>query len=212
MSRLCLYAPAFANSLTNTSAASDCLSLQLVKCSTGAKKDKCCVWKCTSNRAEVREWFNYRVVRYRILAGVLPNWDRDDVIKWMLFCVTGPLCEEFTGHWWIPLTKGQRRGLWCFFYAGSHKLLNKRLNGRWFETTRCSCDVIVMYALGQYHICWWPGSLRCQATNRVVKQKVLRDVLSTKEYMILFDIMSVDGLAPYVTVGPYQYKVVVLPV
>ena len=22
-----------------------------------------------------------------------------------IFCVTGPLCGEFTGHWWIPLTK-----------------------------------------------------------------------------------------------------------
>ena len=26
-----------------------------------------------------------------------------------IFCVTGPLCGEFTDHWWIPLTKGQWR-------------------------------------------------------------------------------------------------------
>ena len=36
----------------------------------------------------------------------------DDVI----FCVTGPLCGEFTGHWWIPLTKASDGELWCFFF------------------------------------------------------------------------------------------------
>ena len=29
----------------------------------------------------------------------------DDVIKWKHFRVTGRLCGEFTGHWWIPRTK-----------------------------------------------------------------------------------------------------------
>ena len=29
----------------------------------------------------------------------------DDVIKYNIFRVTGPLCGEFTGHRWIPLTK-----------------------------------------------------------------------------------------------------------
>ena len=24
---------------------------------------------------------------------------------WKIFRVTGHLCGEFTGHWWIPLTK-----------------------------------------------------------------------------------------------------------
>ena len=38
------------------------------------------------------------------------GWDtgcHDDVIQWKLFRVTGPLCGEFTGDRWIPLTKGQ---------------------------------------------------------------------------------------------------------
>ena len=34
----------------------------------------------------------------------------DDVIKWSIFCVTCPWCGEFTGHRWIPLTKGRWRG------------------------------------------------------------------------------------------------------
>ena len=36
-----------------------------------------------------------------------------------------PVTGEFTGHRWIPLTKGQWRGLWWFFSVCPHKLLNK---------------------------------------------------------------------------------------
>ena len=31
-----------------------------------------------------------------------------------IFRVTGPLYGEFTGHWWIPLTKTSNAELWCF--------------------------------------------------------------------------------------------------
>ena len=33
-----------------------------------------------------------------------------------IFHVTGPLCGEFTGHRWIPLTKASGTDLWCFFF------------------------------------------------------------------------------------------------
>ena len=33
-----------------------------------------------------------------------------------IFRVTGPLCGEFTGHRWIPLTKVSDAGLWCFLW------------------------------------------------------------------------------------------------
>ena len=33
----------------------------------------------------------------------------DDVINWKKIRVTDPLWGEFTGHRWIPLTKGQKR-------------------------------------------------------------------------------------------------------
>ena len=32
-------------------------------------------------------------------------------------CVTGPLCWEFTGHRWIPLTKASDAELWCFLWS-----------------------------------------------------------------------------------------------
>ena len=54
-----------------------------------------------------------------------------------IFRVTGPLCVEFTGHRWIPLTKASDAELWCF----SNLRLNKRLSkpwGWWFETPSCS--------------------------------------------------------------------------
>ena len=38
----------------------------------------------------------------------------DDVIKWNIFRVTGPLCGEFTGHRWIPRTEVQWRGALIF--------------------------------------------------------------------------------------------------
>ena len=41
----------------------------------------------------------------------------DDVIK---FRVTGPLCGEFTGHWWIPLTKVSDAKLWCFLWSATY--------------------------------------------------------------------------------------------
>ena len=35
-----------------------------------------------------------------------------------IFRVTGPLCREFTGHRWIPLTKASDVELWCFLWFG----------------------------------------------------------------------------------------------
>ena len=44
-------------------------------------------------------------------------YSNDDVIKWKLFRVTGPLCGEFTGHRWIPLTKASDAELWWFLWS-----------------------------------------------------------------------------------------------
>ena len=57
----------------------------------------------------------------------------DDVIKWKLFSVTGPLCGEFTGHRWIPLTKASDAKLGCFLSFAQ----NKQSWDWWFETPSC---------------------------------------------------------------------------
>ena len=36
-----------------------------------------------------------------------------------IFRVTGPLCEEFTGHRWISLTKASDAELWCFLWSAA---------------------------------------------------------------------------------------------
>ena len=64
-----------------------------------------------------------------------------------IFRVTGPLYGEFTGHWWIPRTKGQWRGALMFSLIwGLNKRVSKQSRRCWFETPSCSlwchCDVI----------------------------------------------------------------------
>ena len=45
-----------------------------------------------------------------------------------IFRVTGPLCGEFVGHRWIPLTKASDAELWCFFFicAWANGWINNR--------------------------------------------------------------------------------------
>ena len=64
-----------------------------------------------------------------------------------IFCVTGPLCGEFTGHRWIPRTKASDAELCCFLWSvPENKRLNKQSWGWWFETPLRSlwrnCNVI----------------------------------------------------------------------
>ena len=41
--------------------------------------------------------------------------------------VTGPLCGEFTGHWWIPLTKASDADLWCTLWSAPEQTIKKTL-------------------------------------------------------------------------------------
>ena len=50
----------------------------------------------------------------------------DDVIKWKHFPHYWSWCGEFTGHWWIPLTKVNGTELWCFCDLHLNKRLNKQ--------------------------------------------------------------------------------------
>ena len=53
----------------------------------------------------------------------------------IIFHVTGPLWEKFTGHRWIPLTKASDAELWCFLCsAPEKKRLYKQSLRWWFET------------------------------------------------------------------------------
>ena len=62
-----------------------------------------------------------------------------------IFRATGPLCGEFIGHRWIPLTKASDADLWCFLW--SVPWINGWVNNREAgDLRRCRAhyDVIVM--------------------------------------------------------------------
>ena len=48
---------------------------------------------------------------FRRIYTMMTSWNGN------IFCVTGSLWGEFTGHWWIPLTKASDTELWCFLWS-----------------------------------------------------------------------------------------------
>ena len=68
----------------------------------------------------------------------------DDVMKWKHFRITGPLCGEFTVHWWIPLTRASDAELWCFRWSTRKKRLSKQ-----------SGDLIRHSAHYDVTVMWW---------------------------------------------------------
>ena len=60
-------------------------------------------------------WFPHRAIQTK---GVDPTEDSMMTSSnGNIFRVTGPLCGEFTGHRWIPLTKASDVELWCFLWS-----------------------------------------------------------------------------------------------
>ena len=62
-----------------------------------------------------------------------------------IFCVTDPLCWEFTGHRWIPLTKPVTRNFDVYFDLRMNKWLSKQSWGWWFETPSRHCNGICLW-------------------------------------------------------------------
>ena len=75
------------------------------------EKTRCC---------SVRAAFLPRLVA-AILISDMTSFDQilqsHDVIKWKHFLRYWPLCEQFIGHRWIPLTKASDAELWCFLWS-----------------------------------------------------------------------------------------------
>ena len=58
----------------------------------------------------------------------------------IIFLVTGPLCGEFTGYRWIPLTKASDAEHWCFFNLRLNERLSKQSRRWWFGTPSRSLE------------------------------------------------------------------------
>ena len=78
-----------------------------------------------------------------------------------LFRVTGLLCGEFTGHWWIPRTKTSGAELWCFLWSAPNKQLSKQWWDGWFEKPsrplwrHCNDLCILMHHSTHQRLFWW---------------------------------------------------------
>ena len=83
----------------------DCLKAGFVTC----PEDKLTVPDLTS-----------RDLDFCIVDGCYRNWYSDIMMtssNGNIFHVTGPLCGEFTGPRWIPLTRASDAELWCFLWS-----------------------------------------------------------------------------------------------
>ena len=102
-------------------------------------------WRCSWSSAD-RRCSNYIWVINNFIAYYSASYIRDLTVclyyfiammssNGNIFRVTGPLCGEFTGHRWIPLTKASGAEL-CFFlwFASELLWLSKQSSGWWFET------------------------------------------------------------------------------
>ena len=65
-----------------------------------------------------------------------------------IFHVTGPLCGEFTGHRWIPLTKASDAQLWHFLWSAPEQMVVQTIETPVICDLRCHFahyDIPVMY-------------------------------------------------------------------
>ena len=63
-----------------------------------------------------------------------------------IFRITGPLCGEFIGHRWIPLTSASDAQLWCIIWSAPERAFSTHSGRQWFQTAsrsiwrHCSTD------------------------------------------------------------------------
>ena len=85
--------------------------------SSGCHTNRCC-GRCGRNHAERRS---------RFLGWMHCKLLHDEVIRWKHCRVTGPLCGEFTGHRWIPLTKASYAELLCFLWYAPEQMAEQAI-------------------------------------------------------------------------------------
>ena len=108
-----------------------------------------------------------------------------------VFRVTWPLCGEFTGHRWIPLTKASDAELWFFLDLRLNKRLGKQSWGWWLGTASCSlprhCNVLCFYVClflfhFRFYICYilFKKSYIMTDSTVLYSKAVCNDVISGK--------------------------------
>ena len=109
-----------------------------------------------------KQWWDWRFIC--ILRFMMTSSKR------IIFRVTGPLCGEFTGHRWIPITKASEAELWWFplICAWINRWVNNREVGD-FGRHRAHYDVILMFRVTKLeyttHLCTDAGALSVKITG-----------------------------------------------
>ena len=100
-------------------------------------------------------WWGYPTLH----AEIWSYWCSKQTVK-KHFRVTGPLCEEFTNHRWIPPQRPMTRSCDDFYDLRLNKRLSKQSWGSWFETSSCSlwrhCNEIGAFNTTRHWLNqWW---------------------------------------------------------
>ena len=88
----------FKSCWTNHQVTSDLRCLTLKRC------------HCNEQRSLINNGYSTLNCKYFLLIMMMSS-------NGYIFCVTGHLCGEFTGHQWIPRTKASDAELWCFILS-----------------------------------------------------------------------------------------------
>ena len=79
------------------------------------------LWRIRKSNHTYRGELNITTTKQNTTNRAHVLWDILQVMmtssNWIIFRVTGPLCGEFTGPRWIPLTKAGDTELWCFLWS-----------------------------------------------------------------------------------------------
>ena len=71
-----------------------------------------------------------------------------------IFRVTGPLCGEFTGHRWIPLTKARDAKLWCFLWCAPDWVNNREAGDLGRHCAHDYVNVMIFHILPLHTVTW----------------------------------------------------------
>ena len=101
---------------------------------------------CGKSLSEILSYHLGPLPRARFKWNMANNADMMTSSNGNIFHVTGPLCGDFTGDRWIPLTKASDAKLWCFrsICAWTNDWVNNRSAGD-LRRHQAHCDGSVIF-------------------------------------------------------------------
>ena len=87
-----------------------------------------------------------------------------------IFRVTGPMCGEFAGHRWIPLTKASDAELWSFLWSAPEQTIEQitEMPLSWFWRHCNAFSRQFLWRVDQ--TCWRPGARLTKAYDVTIQR------------------------------------------